>query len=103
MKRVYFARSVAEVSLMKGLLEQYGIKCLLRNEWLSTLAGEVPFTECSPELWVRNDEDFYRAQDLLASFRSQPPPGPAWVCPGCGEKIDGHFAICWNCGKPCPS
>jgi Putative prokaryotic signal transducing protein len=21
-----------------------------------------------------------------------------WTCPGCGEKVDGSFAICWQCG-----
>ena len=24
---------------------------------------------------------------------------PAWTCPGCGERIEGQFTECWNCGR----
>ncbi|MES1161895.1 MAG: DUF2007 domain-containing protein, partial [Rhizobacter sp.] len=30
------------------------------------------------------------------------PPHRRWVCPGCGEQIDGPFEQCWNCGSSMP-
>lgn len=27
--------------------------------------------------------------------------GP-WICLTCGEKVDGNFALCWNCQKERP-
>jgi hypothetical protein len=34
--------------------------CETRNEYLSVASREIPFTECYPELWILNDEDYPR-------------------------------------------
>ena len=87
-----------EIHHLKNVLEADGIRCWIRNELLSRLAGEVPFTECAMELHVVDEADRARAEALLAVWRHPPPPGAAWTCAGCGERIEGQFGACWQCG-----
>lgn len=102
MKLLYASLNLAEIGILRGMLESHGIKCIVRNEMLSTLAGEVPFTECGPQLWVRSDDDFPRARDILQDFHREPDASASpWQCPNCGEQVDGQFAACWNCGTCC--
>ena len=86
--------------MFKELLASEGIVCLVRNEQLASAIGEIPFVECFPELWVVDEEAYPRAKLLLDAWMRQSPTTPAWTCPGCGEEIDGQFAICWCCGQP---
>lgn len=51
--------------LFRELLEKEGIACQLRNAQLASALGEIPFTECYPELWVLDDEVYPRARLLL--------------------------------------
>jgi len=83
--------------MFKSLLEEAGIPCLIRNEYLSVAAGEVPFIP--PELWIVNDEDYPRAKAIVDAYRNAKiEPRDSWVCPGCGEMIEGQFTACWKCG-----
>jgi hypothetical protein len=89
----------AQVGLLKDLLEKSFIPCVTRNEYLSVASGEIPFTECYPELWVLNDEDYPRAKELLDEWVSPQLEIPeAWLCCRCEEEIEGQFASCWKCG-----
>jgi hypothetical protein len=58
--------------------------------------GEMPFTDTWPQLWVVNDLDFDRAQQLIEGGLDE--AGPDWRCTQCGEHNEGQFAACWNCG-----
>ena len=58
----------AEAGLLKELLEKEGVACLIRNEQLFAALGEIPFLECSPELWVVDDEVWPRAKSLLDNW-----------------------------------
>jgi hypothetical protein len=90
----------AEVGLLKSIFEQEGIACVIRNEQIGIASGGVPFTDCYPELWVLHDEDFDKAQGLLAQWRDpeihylEP-----WICARCGEENEGQFGACWYCGE----
>lgn len=87
--------------MLKELLMAEGIHCLIRNEELFAAMGEIPFIECQPELWVVDNEVFPRAKKLLDAWLQEDAPiGPAWVCPKCGEVLEGQFGACWNCGRP---
>ena len=55
--------------MRKERLEQAGIRCMIKNQRSSSLAGEIPFTEVFPKLWVQ-DEDYDRARRLLEEGRS---------------------------------
>lgn len=88
-----------EIHHLRNLLEAEGIRCWIRNELLSRLAGEIPFTEVAIELHVVDEADRWRAEKLVEAWRSAPPPaGETWRCPTCGETIEGQFTACWRCG-----
>lgn len=90
----------AEAGLLRDLLEQEGIACLVRNEQLFAALGEIPFTECFPELWVVDDETLPRARLLVANWvKAQEEVSASWTCSGCGEMIEGQFGACWQCGR----
>lgn len=89
----------AEAGLLKELLEREGVPCLLRNEQLFAALGEIPFLECSPELWVVDDEIWPRARLLLDNwFKNEEGLAP-WTCRSCAEVLEGQFGACWKCGK----
>lgn len=94
------------VGHMQTLLEAEGIATELRNAGAAGLAGEVPYTQVYPELWVLDNADEPRAREIIRQYREHSaatPPAAAWTCPRCGEPVDGIFSECWNCGTPAPS
>lgn len=90
-----------EVHHLKNVLEAEGIRCYLRNELLTRLAGEIPFTECALELHVADEADRWRAERILDEWR-RAAPGTAepWTCGRCDERLEGQFTECWRCGQP---
>jgi hypothetical protein len=96
MKQVFPLTESAELELLKNILEEAGIRCALRNEQLSQALPATPF---NIELWVANDDDFPRAQELCQAWL-HPPPGPTgtWACAQCGQRVRGQFDSCWKCG-----
>jgi len=100
MKRLFVSQSLVEVESLKELLSTGDIHCTIRNQQGSSLAGEVPFVEVFPELWVVNDADFNRAKDLLEEQgNGDELERPLWVCARCGEEHVGLFTACWKCGR----
>ena len=87
--------SQAEVGVLSGLLDEAGIACEIRNE-----RSPYPQAPFDPELWVIDDNDFPQAAELRDVWRHPPAvAADTWACPGCGEQVDGQFAVCWKCGK----
>jgi hypothetical protein len=99
-KRLASHESIAYLGHIKNLLEQSGIRCIIKNEQLSGGLGEIPFLECLPELWVVADMQFAEAQALLEDLERSSPSAAAWRCAACGELNEGQFAACWHCGQP---
>lgn len=98
MKRVYATDSVPMAWHMANVLEQHGIHALVKNEQLYSVAGEVPINECMPEVWVKNNLDSVRAQQIIQELESpQIIQEASWRCNGCGEENAGSFDLCWNC------
>ncbi|MBS0153928.1 MAG: hypothetical protein JSS38_05005 [Nitrospira sp.] len=76
------------------------MQCTIKNQRSSGLAGEIPFTEVFPELWVIQDEDIDRARRLLDDgLVLLPLNQEGWICPGCDERHENQFATCWKCGQ----
>ncbi len=99
MKTVFASLDALEVHHLRNVLQAEGIRTVIRNELLSRLAGEVPFTEVAIELAVPDDADAERAARLIRQYRSsRPPSGPGWQCPACGERLEPQFTACWRCG-----
>lgn len=86
--------------LFKHLLGTEGVDCVIKNELLQGAVGELPFADCSPELWLLDDETYPRAKRLLDGWLTPPEnTGEQWFCPGCGEEVEAHFEVCWKCGR----
>lgn len=100
MIKLFVSQSLVEVETRKDVLEQAGILCTVKNQQGSSLAGEVPFAEVFPELWVIHDEDYSNAKDLLEEWEKGPASGgTSWACSRCGEIHTGDFSTCWKCGN----
>ncbi|MGI9295047.1 MAG: DUF2007 domain-containing protein [Pseudomonadales bacterium] len=97
MKKVYSAENSGLVGFLKDVLEQHAIPCVLKNQYLSGAAGELSPIDVWPEIWVSNDEDYERAQQLIESTLAEESKRSPWTCASCGEHIEGQFAACWNC------
>jgi len=105
MKKVFVDEMIVWVIQAKQVLEDAGIPCFLKNEFSGNLAGEVPFTETWPELWIHRDDDLANAKKLLAPLResrmadeSEAASLADWTCRQCGETNEGNFSLCWSCG-----
>jgi hypothetical protein len=99
MKKIYSAEDSLQIGMIKSVLEQEGINCLMKNQMLSGALGEIPPLECWPELWVTDDRDSARANDIVEALLSQTETDTTpWQCT-CGEQIDGQFSACWKCGE----
>ncbi len=99
MKMVFTSQDSLLLSHMKNLLESEGIACFLKNQFLTSGAGEIPPVEVWPELWIEEDADY---EAVLTILKNQPTPGNSWQCPQCGKWSEGQFFQCWNCGANRP-
>ena len=89
-----------EIESFKAMLEQEGIDSWIKNQQGSSLAGEVPFAEVFPELWVLNDADYSAAKEFLDNWHTAKPlESTGWTCSGCGEAHEKDFTACWKCGR----
>ena len=96
MIRVFQAADLPEAHLVAGLLGRAGIEARVLNEHAAGGLGDIPFGEAYPEVWIVNDHDFDRANDVLDEFEFAEPPG-AMLCPACGEENPDNFDVCWKC------
>jgi hypothetical protein len=103
-KQIHTARHAPEAHLVKGFLESQGISAVVRGEYLTSGWGELPVDLCS--VWIADDAQYERANELLIAFFkgsfARQFSGESWQCPRCGEKLEGQFTACWNCGASRP-
>jgi hypothetical protein len=97
MRKVYTAESLIDVSHLRNVLEAAGIQCIVRNDRLAGILGEIPFVECWPELWVVRPGDALHARGLIEIALGHAPAGEQWTCPDCGERLEPAFTECWRC------
>ena len=91
-----------DVGLIKGMLEQDGIACLVKNQNLAGAMGEIPPQECWPELWITDDSDLPLAMKIVdVALSPVTDSSVPWHC-SCGEEIDGQFTACWSCNQERP-
>ncbi len=100
MRRLAQAPNLAIATLWTHVLRQDGIDASVQREFLAAAAGELPPDQCLPEIWVVDDRQFERAERLLSQLREQ--PQRRWLCPACGELVEGGFEECWRCGALMP-
>jgi len=95
MKRVFSSHNLVLIHHSRNLLEAEGIETEVRNLMLSSAMGELPPAECQAELWVLDDADAARAEEVLYGASVS---GPDWSCAECGERSGPQFTQCWKCG-----
>jgi uncharacterized protein YlaI len=100
MRRLVSAPNLALATLWADMLSHAGIEANVQRAFASSIAGELPPDQTLPEVWVMDDAQLDAARVLLVQLRH--PPYRHWTCPGCGERIDGPFEQCWNCGTAMP-
>ena len=100
MKRIFTHENRLIVFNLKNLLSEQGIPCIVKNEFSGGAVGDLAPFETWPELWVLNDSDFERAEDLIQQLQQE--DEREVKCPHCGEMSAAQFRICWNCGNSLP-
>lgn len=89
----------AGIEFLKNLLDSEHIRYIVRNEYLSMAAGEIPPQAGQLQIWILDDSDYARATEFVEAWRSLPSPCKiSWQCPTCGENHEGQFTACWKCG-----
>jgi hypothetical protein len=97
MIKVFENFDFSRVGQMQSLLEAQGIATFVKNQFASSVMGEVPFVEVCPQLYILHETDLSRARQLLLLDQPDPERTQAWVCAGCGMEMEAQFGECWNC------
>lgn len=97
MKQVYTSEDRLMVYHLKNLLEQEGIECMVKNDCLSAVVGEIPMLVAWPELWVIDSDMQAWAIELIKTSQKEAEQGEDWTCEYCGESHAAQFSDCWNC------
>ena len=98
MIKVFENFDFSRVGQMQSLLESHGIRTFIKNQYGSSVMGEVPFVEVVPQLFILEERDLELAKDLLLLDLPVETPEENWVCPECGVDVEGTFHKCWKCG-----
>jgi len=101
MKRVWSGTTLHDTVHLQNVLRLAGIGSIVKNRHLGGALGDLPFLDCSPELWVVEDREETRAVALIrdAMRPSADAVAAPWRCSQCGENNEAQFAVCWRCGE----
>jgi hypothetical protein len=98
MKKVFTHENRMIVYNMKNLLQGEGIDTVMKNEFSGGGVGDLPAFDIWPEIWIRDEAQFVKAQSILHGV-TDASETEAWFCRGCQESNDAAFGLCWNCGR----
>jgi hypothetical protein len=96
-KRLYNAHSRVDAFLVRDRLLHANIEAHVFNQHMASIAGDVPPDVAGPQVWV-DDEDYVRAQGVLADFEAERARPGSLRCARCGEESPATFDLCWKCG-----
>jgi hypothetical protein len=107
-KKVYMAEDPIEAQMVVDLLQAEGIAAMIQGEHIFAVRGALPISY--PTVWVLDEADYDRARALALEYdrrrytegESEAPRPEPWTCPQCGERIEGQFGLCWQCGAERP-
>lgn len=102
MIKVFESFEFSRVGQMQSLLESNGIRTFIKNEFGSSVVGELPFVEVVPQLFVLEEKDLAKAKELLKLDLPVEQATEDWSCPRCGIMVEGNFSQCWRCGAVHP-
>jgi hypothetical protein len=102
------AENPIEAQMVVDLLQAEGIAARIQGEHIFAVRGALPIAY--PTVWVLDEANYDRARGLALEYdrgryagegSDEPRPAP-WTCPQCGERIEGQFGLCWQCGADRP-
>lgn len=104
MKKLYSIPSATTARLLKSQLDEAGIDNLLEDEF-PPAAGSITPIVSWPSIYITYEEDFERAEKILAEFLLQynKPSTVNWTCVECYVDVPGEFNVCWNCNAAYPN
>lgn len=103
MIKVFEDFDIMLVGHYQSVLESHGIETFMKNQFGTSGAGELPFVEVIPQLWVLNESDAERAKTLIQELDGTSNlPMQAWDCPACGTAQEAAFTHCWKCSAQRP-
>ncbi len=99
MIKVFQDFDIALVGYFQSVLEASGIETFLKNQFSTSGAGDLPFIEVIPQIWVLDESAAERAKKLIADLQAamENIDATAWQCPQCGEPQEAAFTHCWKC------
>ena len=103
--KLWVAANAVDAHMLRQLLEQEGIRAVVRGDDMVPLQGGNLFRmETRPSVWVLADERLTRARELaaeLATGGARDGDPRTWAC-RCGESVEEQFSECWSCGRSKP-
>lgn len=105
MIKVFEDFDITLVGHYQSVLESNDIPTYMKNRFGTSGAGELPFIEVIPQLWVLNESDIERARDLIQELHGseKQQPANAWTCSECGTPQEAAFTHCWKCSTARPN
>ena len=105
MIKVFEDFDIMLVGHYQSVLESNDIATFMKNQFGTSGAGELPFVEVVPQLFVLYDADAPRARALIEALDEEPgaEASQAWDCPACGTHQEAAFTQCWKCSTSRPS
>ena len=105
MIKVFEDFDIMLVGHYQSVLESNDIATFMKNQFGTSGAGELPFVEVVPELWVLNEADVEHARALIKELHENAGAElmKAWDCPACGIPQEAAFTHCWKCSASRPS
>ena len=96
MKLVYTHENLTLVATVANHLRQNDIDVIIKNQYAAGGAGQLAPIETWPEIWVLDDRDCLRANQLVEELNKDSNK-PQWQCQNCNEMNDTTFDYCWRC------
>lgn len=99
MKRIFSHSNSLLVFNLRNILGNHNINCEVRNDGLTSTAGETPPTEVWAELWISKERDYEQAEKIIEEAVHGDPKATSWFCEHCSEDNAPAFELCWKCGR----
>ena len=104
MIKVFEDFDITLVGHYQSVLESNDIATFMKNQFGTSGAGELPFVEVIPQLFILKDADAERAKALIKELDDPENrvEQQAWQCPECQTPQEAAFTHCWKCSTARP-
>ena len=99
MIKIFEDFDITLVGHYQSILESNDIATFMKNQFGTSGAGELPFVEVIPQLFILNEADAERAKALIKELHDPEDNKQTqdWICLGCGTPQEAAFTNCWKC------